>query len=172
MPAYGATSGEKTLPVPSSIELLLAGLALIGALLFRSRGYTCWVMILSALAFVVMRFFHPGLLKSLHFWTAIGISYISFILINGILTAVPVVTYSPSANLGLRVGTIPLEDFFLQLCPSQSQFFSVPPVSRRRERSFPKRRFVFRSERYRFNRDSPCTIPLYGEKEPLACLSG
>lgn len=37
---------------------------------------------------------------------------IPFFIINGILTSVPVVLYNPAKNMNLRIGTIPLEDFF------------------------------------------------------------
>ena len=103
---------EKTLTVTADSALVLAGLALTGAILFRSRAYSCWVMLLLALAFLVLRFLQPRLLRSLNFWTAIGISYLAFALVNGVLTAVPVVSYSPAENWGLRIGSIPLEDFF------------------------------------------------------------
>jgi lycopene cyclase domain-containing protein len=36
---------------------------------------------------------------------------IPFLIVNGILTGLPIVTYDPSENLGLRVATIPVEDF-------------------------------------------------------------
>lgn len=106
---------EKTLPVPRGSALVLAGIALIGAGLFHGRGYTFWVMLLTSLAFLVLRLLQPRLLRSLNFWTAIGISYLAFALVNGVLTAVPVVSYGPEANWGLRIGSIPLEDFFYSL---------------------------------------------------------
>ncbi|WP_319560942.1 lycopene cyclase domain-containing protein [Marispirochaeta sp.] len=74
--------------------------------------YTQWVMLLTALAFLVLWLLQPLLLRSLHFWTAISISYLAFAIVNGILTAVPVVIYSQEANSGIRLGSIPLEDFF------------------------------------------------------------
>lgn len=40
------------------------------------------------------------------------ISLIPFLIVNGILTALPVVEYNPKHNLGIRIFTIPLEDFF------------------------------------------------------------
>ena len=46
-----------------------------------------------------------------HFLRFIGFMTIGFLLCNGILTAVPVVTYNPSEMLGVRFFTIPVEDF-------------------------------------------------------------
>jgi lycopene cyclase domain-containing protein len=34
------------------------------------------------------------------------------LVVNGILTSLPVVSYNPEHIIGLRVGTIPVEDFF------------------------------------------------------------
>ena len=45
------------------------------------------------------------------FWWYIAITYVPFLISNGVLTAVPVVTYRPEAVTGLRVGSIPVEDF-------------------------------------------------------------
>lgn len=39
------------------------------------------------------------------------ISIIPMLIVNGLLTALPVVIYDNSQNLGIRVGTIPVEDF-------------------------------------------------------------
>ncbi len=46
-----------------------------------------------------------------HFRRMIGFMAIGFLLCNGVLTAVPVVTYNPSDMLGIRIFTIPIEDF-------------------------------------------------------------
>ncbi len=45
-----------------------------------------------------------------HFWAAYFIHLVPFAIINGILTATPVVLYNNDENLGIRLGTIPLED--------------------------------------------------------------
>ncbi len=46
-----------------------------------------------------------------HFPIFIGFMTIGFLVCNGILTALPVVTYNPSEMLDVRFFTIPLEDF-------------------------------------------------------------
>ena len=59
-----------------------------------------------------------------HFYLTFGLIIIPFLLTNGILTGSfiedEVVWYNDNANLGFRVGTIPIEDFFyamlLMLC--------------------------------------------------------
>jgi lycopene cyclase domain-containing protein len=44
------------------------------------------------------------------FYRAYFISLIPFFLVNGLLTALPVVIYNDNENLGIRIGTIPVED--------------------------------------------------------------
>jgi len=46
------------------------------------------------------------------FYRAYLISLIPFYIVNGFLTAIPVVMYNDKQNLGFRVGTIPFEDHF------------------------------------------------------------
>lgn len=44
------------------------------------------------------------------FWMAYFVHLIPFFLVNGILTALPVVQYNPEEYIGLRIYTVPLED--------------------------------------------------------------
>ena len=103
---------EAVLPFPRGLNFLLAAIALATALLFRDQGYTRSVMIISAAAWLSLGVLRPDLPKSRHFWTGMGLTYFTFIIVNGILTGIPVVTYGAEAIWGVRLGTIPLEDFF------------------------------------------------------------
>lgn len=44
------------------------------------------------------------------FYRAYVVSLIPFLLVNGVLTSLPVVTYNDTENLGIRIHTIPVED--------------------------------------------------------------
>ena len=44
------------------------------------------------------------------FYRAYLVSLIPFFIVNGLLTCIPVVTYNNNENLGIRLGTIPVED--------------------------------------------------------------
>ncbi|MDW8138056.1 MAG: lycopene cyclase domain-containing protein [Bacteroidota bacterium] len=46
------------------------------------------------------------------FWITLGLMYAGKLLVNGYLTARPIVHYYAPYYLGLRLGTIPVEDFF------------------------------------------------------------
>ncbi|TNE78650.1 MAG: lycopene cyclase domain-containing protein [Bacteroidetes bacterium] len=49
------------------------------------------------------------------FYFAYLVALIPFAIVNGILTSMPVLVYNDAANLGIRVGSIPLDDFFYNL---------------------------------------------------------
>lgn len=44
------------------------------------------------------------------FWMAYLVHLVPFFIINGFLTSLPVVIYNDAENLGIRVGTVPIED--------------------------------------------------------------
>lgn len=92
--------------------LVLVGVFAGAALFFRDRTYTSTVFLSVALALALAAWLIPDTLKSRNFWLAMLITYLPFIIANGILTGRPVVLYDDTQNLGIRVGTIPLEDFF------------------------------------------------------------
>lgn len=103
---------EKTIRFPRFVTWIVSAAAALCALIFRDQGYTFVVMIVLGVTSLALGILRPDLLASRQFWAAMGISYAAFLVVNGILTAVPVVLYGPQAIWGIRVITIPLEDFF------------------------------------------------------------
>jgi lycopene cyclase domain-containing protein len=93
---------ERLWPVPVWVWL---------GLVFRAQAYTFSVMVAVAAFFTLAALLLPGLLRSRHFWLAMLLSYVPFLIFNGLLTALPVVVYNDAENWGVRVYTIPLEDF-------------------------------------------------------------
>jgi lycopene cyclase domain-containing protein len=104
------------------ISLVLIFLCLIVAFMYASKAYTSVTFL--ALGFFVL--FDRFVFKAAYF-SRLYVSYllllIPFFIINGILTGSwidePVVWYNNDENLGIRIGTIPLEDIFygmLMLC--------------------------------------------------------
>jgi lycopene cyclase domain-containing protein len=67
-----------------------------------------------ASAFLILLLFIQ-LIKLRQYMSWFYISYlvclIPFFIVNGILTSMPVIVYNDAANLGLRLGTIPVDDF-------------------------------------------------------------
>ena len=97
---------------PWEVSLILAVLFGAAAFYFKGRHYTRMVFSVSGGFFFLAGRFGGDMLSSSSFWIAIFISYLPFMITNGILTGLPVVTYNPRAIIGIRITTIPLEDFF------------------------------------------------------------
>lgn len=89
---------------------LIGGFALI-SFFFRHQIYTVVTFLLSALylGYTVFRGrFKPHITK---FYFAYFVSLIPFMIVNGILTSLPVVEYNPLHILNIRILNIPIEDF-------------------------------------------------------------
>ena len=99
---------------PKRALSLLAIVLLAVALLNITHRYTSVTFILAAIFITAILFFR-SFFKQLHL-RAFLISYliilIPFLVVNGFLTAIPVVIYNDAENLGLRIYTIPVEDIF------------------------------------------------------------
>jgi lycopene cyclase domain-containing protein len=85
---------------------------LAGALFSFDRGYTFIVLLATGLLFLSARVYPERFFASRLFWWWMAACMLLFFVFNFVLTALPVVVYNPNAILGVRVGTIPLEDFF------------------------------------------------------------
>jgi lycopene cyclase domain-containing protein len=93
---------------------LLAVVLLITGIIFYKKVYTAWTFIFLA-AFIMLIYILP---KRFHFFdtatflVAFVICLIPFLIVNGFLTALPILTYTNAENLGIRIYTIPFEDTF------------------------------------------------------------
>lgn len=106
--AYVPEKSIRTTRIPWIVLAVICGAA---AFLARGRLYTSTVLAAVALFFAVAAAFAPGTLSRRGFWLSILLSYVPFLSANGLLTALPVVTYGKGQFLGFRVVTIPVEDF-------------------------------------------------------------
>lgn len=89
-----------------------SGFFILASLLYTSQYYTMTVLLFVGIFFLTARFFSPSLLKSKLYWQFILFTYVPFALVNYLLTSIPIVTYSEKAIWGIRILTIPAEDFF------------------------------------------------------------
>ena len=100
---------------PGNIILISQAIILfITGLFFYDKSYTSWTFILSALvigAIYQWRIFFAGFNSTL-FLVSWLIILAPFLVVNGFLTAIPVVVYTNAENLGIRIFTIPVEDIF------------------------------------------------------------
>ena len=93
---------------------MIFGIAfLITAFIFYHKSYTLVVFGTLGFAFILIRYIEPSFM--VNFFIAFLISKVPFFLVNGYLTASPVVVYDDEQNLGIRLFTIPVEDAFYSL---------------------------------------------------------
>lgn len=96
------------------ISLFLLALSLILALLYASRLYSI-INFLTLAVVLLYTLTKPVKLDMGKFYVAYAVSLIPFYIVNGILTAIPIVSYNNFQNMGFRVGTIPFEDHFYSM---------------------------------------------------------
>jgi lycopene cyclase domain-containing protein len=96
-------------PYATAITVFLIGLFFLIAIFNIDKLYTFVNFLLTAVFLAI----HYAIFKNRflgRFYTAYIVHLIPFFIVNGILTSLPVVTYNNSENLGIRMGTIPIED--------------------------------------------------------------
>ena len=103
---------EKDIYFNKWIYLGLSVIFIVIGLMFYYQDYTILAMFACSLFFIISTFLYPNILKKRNYWFYIIISFIPFIIFNYLLTSLIVVYYNPKAIWGIRITTIPLEDFF------------------------------------------------------------
>lgn len=106
---------DRVFPIPLWFWFVLAGALMLAGLLLMHKTYTGVVLISVAIAILVVRILTPDNFGSTNFWLALSLTYVPFLVANGVLTGLPVVLYDNTRNLNIRLGSIPLEDFFFSL---------------------------------------------------------
>jgi lycopene cyclase domain-containing protein len=93
---------------------LLSVILLIAGIVFKDRSYTTYTFILLGACLLFFLFTRKYFLQfnSAVFLISYAIILIPFLLVNGFLTAIPVVIYNDAENLATRIYTIPVEDIF------------------------------------------------------------
>lgn len=102
---------KKLLPEKLWVILLLIA-AVFGVLAFSASGraYTLSVTLGMAI-FLPLSVWLLSAEQLENFVLAFFISILPMLAVNGVLTALPVVSYDDHQNCGVRIGTIPVEDF-------------------------------------------------------------
>jgi lycopene cyclase domain-containing protein len=101
----------------STADVLLMSIGLIlwiTGIIFYQKYYTGWTFIFNGI-FIAIIYLFKNYFKSFDaaaFLISYCIMLIPFLLVNGFLTAFPVVLYNDAENLGIRIYTIPFEDIF------------------------------------------------------------
>lgn len=76
------------------------------------KEYTILAGASAVFAVLLDRYLHTAVLRKREYWIAMGIMFFFKIPSNGYLTWRPVVLYNPEYFLGVRLWSIPVEDFF------------------------------------------------------------
>jgi lycopene cyclase domain-containing protein len=92
----------------SNVIIIISILVLI---FYHHRMYTRVTFTLLAFLVILFQFILKARWLN-RFYAALLVVLVPFYIINGILTSLPVVMYNNAENLGLRLGTIPVEDHF------------------------------------------------------------
>lgn len=79
---------------------------------FRHLAYTLLAMASVVIFLSTLALTRPALAGRSEFWIWFGLCFGAFLVVNGLYTALPTIRYNPKAIWGIKVGTIPLEDFF------------------------------------------------------------
>ncbi|PKL89393.1 MAG: lycopene cyclase domain-containing protein [Ignavibacteriae bacterium HGW-Ignavibacteriae-2] len=101
----------KTIQLPKSILLLVSIISILLGLFFLGQHYTSTVLIYVGVFFLMLFFSKTGLRNNLVFWIYLILGFIPFFVVNYFLTSLPVVSYNPETFSGIRIVTIPAEDF-------------------------------------------------------------
>ena len=103
---------ERRFTFPRGAFAVLGSVMLAAALIFYRHPYTLTVFAVTAAFFFIAGLIARVQLGRRSFWLSLAISYVPFVIANGVLTGMPVVLYGEDHILGIRIGSIPLEDFF------------------------------------------------------------
>ena len=112
---YAALSyriNDSLVKMPTFIVFTAIGVLTASSAALNHQGYTSKALASCALFFAAAWLLDRPLLRSKIYWIWIAICYVPFFLFNMVLTALPVVQYNPAAIFGVRIFTIPIEDFF------------------------------------------------------------
>ncbi len=103
---------EKKIEISSKIFYSVSAILILIAFINSNRYYTFTVMLFSAFFILINLLSKNSILKSKIYWLWIAFMFIPFLVVNYFLTSLPVVIYSQGAIIGMRLTTIPIEDFF------------------------------------------------------------
>ncbi|MEI8278310.1 MAG: lycopene cyclase domain-containing protein [Bacteroidota bacterium] len=97
-----------------SVFTVLGILLVASALVFYTKAYTFSSFIGCGIALMMLSLFRKDIptFRADVFLLTFLISIVPFLIVNGVLTALPVVIYNNSENLGIRISSIPFEDNF------------------------------------------------------------
>jgi lycopene cyclase domain-containing protein len=96
--------------------LIISFASLMVSIIFLSLDYTFTVFFFLSVVFFFIAFSKLSYIRNKYLIYFFLFTFIPFFIFNSLLTSLPVVIYNPDAIWGIRILTVPLEDFFYSLC--------------------------------------------------------
>ena len=93
------------------ITILLGIVFILLAIFFHDRIYTLVASLFGLVFIIVQLFIRSDQTYLSRFYISFLICFVPKFLVNGVLTSLPVVSYNDLENLGIRLYTIPVDDF-------------------------------------------------------------
>ncbi|MFX0025588.1 MAG: lycopene cyclase domain-containing protein [Candidatus Hermodarchaeota archaeon] len=103
---------EKILVFSKYIIITIGLIGFIPLIFFPAKGYSVIVGIVFCVTLILISALVFKKFQSSWTLIALFLSYIPFLIFNGIFTYLPIVSYNSDAIIGLRIISIPIEDFF------------------------------------------------------------
>lgn len=125
--------------LPATILLVLF-IVIVGILHLRQLYTSVTFLLLPVIYIIHYSIFKAKLLG--RFYLAYFVHLVPFLLVNGVLTALPVVWYNNKHNLGIRLTTIPIEDTMYSMVMLLITITAYEYFRRRRQPNLPPPKFV------------------------------
>jgi lycopene cyclase domain-containing protein len=102
---------DARMPLPDKLlPIIGVAIALLSIAFFRNE-YTFLALLSVGLSILAVSMLDRTFFSSRLYWAYIAVTFMLFFIFNFLLTSLPIVEYSDLATTGLRVTTIPIEDF-------------------------------------------------------------
>lgn len=99
---------DRLKPFEKPISISVVVICVLISLFNPDRAYTFYTAFFCSLFMLILLYLKVNFLS--RFYQTYLVSLLPFFIVNGILTALPVVIYNDNENLGIRLYTIPVED--------------------------------------------------------------
>lgn len=122
-----AYTKDKKFSFSRYVFLAIGLIGILPLIFFINKGYTVLMGIVFLITLILIGLF--GYEKFASKWTLVALilTYIPFLVFNGLFTYLPIVIYNPETIIGFRVISIPIEDFFYSFSIiSLTMFFYFP----------------------------------------------
>ena len=109
---FNAKIKEKVLNLDTNVFYIMISILILFSLIFFQKNYTRNVLFSVAISIMLILLLNRKIFLSANYWRSIIFCYLPFLIVNTTLTMLPIVLYNNLDTWGIRIISIPLEDFF------------------------------------------------------------